>query len=60
MDHNKWFKIPKEMGIPDHIPWLIETCMQVNKQKLEPELEQQIGSKLKKEYIKAVYYNCFF
>ena len=48
------------MGIPDHIPWLIETCMQVNKQKLEPELEQQIGSKLKKEYIKAVYYNCFF
>ena len=29
--------------------------MQVKKQQLEPEIEQQIGSKLGKEYIKAVY-----
>ena len=29
--------------------------MQVKKQKLEPEMEQQTGSKLRKEYIKAVY-----
>ena len=29
--------------------------MQVNKQQLEPDMEQQIGSKLEKEYIKAVY-----
>ena len=29
--------------------------MQVNKQELEPDMEQQIGSKLGKEYIKAVY-----
>ena len=31
-----------------------EICMQVKKQQLEPDMEQQIGSKLAKEYIKAV------
>ena len=30
-------------------------CMQVKKQQLEPDMEQQTGSKLEKEYIKAVY-----
>ena len=29
--------------------------MQVKKQQLEPDMEQQIGSKLEKEYVKAVY-----
>ena len=29
--------------------------MQVKKQQLEPNMEQQIGSKLEKEYAKAVY-----
>ena len=29
--------------------------MQVKKQQLEPGMEQQTGSKLEKEYIKAVY-----
>ena len=33
--------------------WVI--CMQVRKQQLEPDMEQQTGSKLGKEYIKAVY-----
>ena len=41
----------KEMGIPDHI----ETYMQVRKQQLELDMEQQMGSKSGKEYIKAVY-----
>ena len=31
------------------------TCMQVKKQYLEPDLKQWTGSKLGKEYIKAVY-----
>ena len=31
------------------------TCMQVKKQQLEPDMEQQTGSKLGKEYFKAVY-----
>ena len=29
--------------------------MQVKKQQLEPDMEQQIGSKLGKEYVKAIY-----
>ena len=32
-----------------------ETCMQLKKQQLEPDLEQPTWSKLGKEYIKAVY-----
>ena len=31
--------------------------MQVRKQQLELDMEQQTGSKLEKEYIKAVYYH---
>ena len=33
-----------------------EICMQVRKQQLELEMEQHTGSKLRKEYVKAVYY----
>ena len=32
-----------------------EICMQVKKQQLELDMEKQNGSKLGKEYIKAVY-----
>ena len=32
-----------------------ETCMQVRKQQLELDVEQQTGSKEEKEYVKAVY-----
>ena len=31
--------------------------MQVKKQQLEPGMEQRTGSKLGKEYVKAVYYH---
>ena len=37
------------------IPASWEICMQVKKQQLELHMEQQPGSKLRKEYIKAVY-----
>ena len=39
------------------LPAFQETCMQVKKQQLELDMEQQTGSKLGKEYIKAVYYH---
>ena len=39
------------------LPASWETCVQVKKQQLEPNMEQQIGSKLGKEHIKAVYCN---
>ena len=37
------------------IYYMLHTCMQVKKQQLEPDVEQWTGSKLGKEYIKAVY-----
>ena len=37
------------------LPVSWETCMQVKKQQLELDMEQQTGSKLGKDYIKAVY-----
>ena len=39
------------------LPAFQETCMQVKKQQLELDTKQQTGSKLGKEYIKAVYYH---
>ena len=44
-----------KMGIPDHFTCLPLICMQVKKQQLEPDMEQQTGSKLGKENVKAVY-----
>ena len=32
-----------------------ETCMQIKKQQLEPDMQPQTGSKSEKEYVKAVY-----
>ena len=60
VDHNKLWKILQEMGIPDHLTSSWETCMQVKKQQLEPEIELQTGSKLEKEYVKAVLSPCLF
>ena len=43
------------MGMLDQITCLLRNCMQGKKQQLEPDMEQWTGSKLGKEYIKAVY-----
>ena len=45
MDHNKLWKILKEKGESDHLLYLWEICMQVRKQQLELDMEQQTGSK---------------
>ena len=50
MDHNKMWKILKEMGIPDHL-----TCLLRNLYAGQLDMEQQTGSKQEKEYVKAVY-----
>ena len=52
VDHNKLWKILKEMGIPDLSP---RNLMQVKKQQLEQDMEQWTGSKLGKEYVKALF-----
>ena len=55
VDHNKLWKILKEMGIPDHLTCLLRNLYSVKKQQLELDMEQQTGSKSRKEYVKAVY-----
>ena len=44
VDHNKLWKILREMGIPDHLNCLLKICMQVRKQQLELDMKQQTGS----------------
>ena len=55
VDHNKLWKIIKEMEYQTTWPASWEICMQVKKQQLELDMEQQTSSKLGKEYIKDVY-----
>ena len=45
VNHNKLWKILQEMGIPDHLNSSWEICMQVKKQQLEMDMEQQASSK---------------
>ena len=55
VDHNKLWQILKEMEYQKIWPASWEICMQVKKQQLELDMEQQTGSKLGKEYVKAAY-----
>ena len=54
VDHNKLENSERDGNTrPSHLP--LEKSMQVKKQQLELDMKQQTGSKLGKEYIKAVY-----
>ena len=55
VDHNKLWKILKEMGIPDHLTCLLENLYTGQEATVRTGHEQQTGSKSGKEYIKAVY-----
>ena len=55
VDHNKLWKILKGMGIPDHLTHLLRNLYACQEGQLELDMEQWTGSKLGKEYIKAVY-----
>ena len=55
VDHNKLWEILKGMRIPDHLTWLLKICVRVKKQQLELDMKQRTGSKLGKEYVKAIY-----
>ena len=50
-----WGKFLKRWEYQTILPASWEICMQVKKQQLELDMEQQTSSKLGKEYIKAVY-----
>ena len=45
VDHNKLWKILKEMGIPEHLTCLFKNLYAGQKQQLELDMEQQTGSK---------------
>ena len=55
MDHNKLWKILKEMGIPEHLTYILRNLYAGQEATVRNEQGQQTGSKLGKEYIKAVY-----
>ena len=54
MDHNKLLKILKKLGIPDHVSCLLKN-LYTGQVATELDMEQWTGSKLGKEYVKAVY-----
>ena len=45
VDQNTLWKILKQLGLPDTWPASWEICMQVRKQQLELDMEQQTGFK---------------
>ena len=55
VDHSKMWEIMKEMGIPDHLTCLLRNLYAGQEATVRMNVEQQTGSKLGKEYIKAVY-----
>ena len=54
VDHNKLWKILKDVGIPDHLISLLRN-LYAGQEATELDMEQWTGSKLGKEYDKAVY-----
>ena len=55
VNHNKLWKILQEIGIPDHLTCLLRNLYAGQEATLGPDVEQQTGSKLGKEYVKAIY-----
>ena len=54
VDHNKLWKILQEMGIPDHLTCLLRN-LYASQEATESDMGKQTGSKLGKEYAKALY-----
>ena len=55
MNHNKLWNILKEMGIPDHLTYLLRNLYVCQEATVRPNMEKHTSSKFGKEYIKAVY-----
>ena len=51
-NYEKFFK---RLEYQTTLPAFWEICMQVRKQQLEPDMQKWTGSKLGKEYVKAIY-----
>ena len=48
------WKVLKEMGIPDHLTFLLRN-LYAGQEATELDMDQQAGSKLGKEYVKTAY-----
>ena len=55
VDHNKMQKILQEVGIPNHLTCLLINLYARQEETVRPDMKQQTGSKLGKEYAKAAY-----
>ena len=55
VDHNELWKILKEMGIPNHLTCPLRNLYAGQEATVRNEHGTQVGSKLGKEYVKAVY-----
>ena len=54
VDHNRLWKILKEIEISDHLTCLLRN-LYAGQKATEPDMEQWTGSNLEKKYIKATY-----
>ena len=55
VDHNKLWKIVKEMRKPDHLTCLLRNLCAGQEATVKLDMEQQAGCKLGKEHVKAAY-----
>ena len=55
IDHSKLWKILQEMRLPDHLTCLLRNLCAGQEATVRTDMEQQTGSKLGKEYDKAVH-----
>ena len=55
VDHNKLWKILKEMGIPDHLTCLLRNLFPGQDATVRLDMEEQTSCKSGKEYVKPVY-----
>ena len=55
MDHNELWKILKEMRISDYLTCLLRNLYAGQEATIRTDMKQWTGSKLGKEYVKAVY-----
>ena len=55
MDHNKLWKILREIGIPNHLTCLLRNLYAGLEATIRTGYGKKTGSKLEKEYVKAVY-----
>ena len=54
VDHNKLWKILKEMGLPDPLTCILRNLYEDQEATVRTDIERQAGSKSGKEYVMAV------